>query len=109
MAKHKKKHSKKDELTDDLLDAAVVSLRKFRKISKEFGKLSTGQKLLGGLALAAAGLAYLATQDTKPKAEADDPATGAFLLPDADGETDEAEAGTPGPPTSKGRKGARAR
>lgn len=62
MAKDKKKHSKKDDVSDDLLDMAALSIKKFRKVTKEIGKLSTGQKIVGGLALAAAGLTYLAKQ-----------------------------------------------
>jgi hypothetical protein len=62
MAKDKKKHSKKDDVPDDLLDMAALSIKKFRKVTKEIGKLSTGQKIVGGLALAAAGLTYLAKQ-----------------------------------------------
>ena len=60
MAKDKKKHSKKDALSDDLLDSAALAIKKFRKVTRELGKLSPGQKLVGGLALAAGGLAYLA-------------------------------------------------
>jgi hypothetical protein len=62
MAKDKKKHSKKDDVSDDLLDMAALSIKKFRKVTKEIGKLSTGQKIVGSLALAAAGLTYLAKQ-----------------------------------------------
>jgi hypothetical protein len=109
MAKHKKKHAKKDEMADDLLDTAVVSLKKFRKISKEFGKLSTGQKLLGGLALAAAGLAYLAVQDKSPAKATDDPDTGAFLLPETDDAASDSEAEAPEPSTRKSRKSSRGR
>ena len=64
MAKDKKKDSKKDQVTEDLLDVARTSLKKFRKVTREISKLSTGQKLVGGLALAAAGLTYLATLDS---------------------------------------------
>ncbi|GAA4056052.1 hypothetical protein GCM10022409_49180 [Hymenobacter glaciei] len=63
MPKGKKKHSKKDRVSADVLDLAYASLKKFRKVSREIGKLSTGQKLVGGLALTAAGLAYLALHD----------------------------------------------
>ena len=62
MGKHKKKKNSKkiaDAVPDDVLDAAVVSIRKFRKITNEIAKLSTGQKLVGGLVLAAAGYFYL--------------------------------------------------
>lgn len=64
MAKDKKKHSKKDKASEDIMDVAALSLRKFRKVSKQLSKLSTGQKVVGGLALAAAGLVYLAARET---------------------------------------------
>jgi hypothetical protein len=83
MPKDKKKHSKKkDELSDDILDMAVLSLKKFRKVTKEIGKLSTGQKLVGGIALVAAGLTYLAKQqadDAAPSALDDEATTSATL------------------------------
>jgi len=85
MGKDKKKHSKKDKVSDDLLDVAAVSLKKFRKVTKEISKLSTGQKLVGGIALAAAGLAYLAAQETD-ESSAKDPA------PDDDAPASEAPA-----------------
>lgn len=66
MAKNKKKHPKKDKASDDILDTAAQSLKKFRKVTKQISKLSTGQKLVGGLALAAAGLSYLARQQSVP-------------------------------------------
>ena len=72
MPKDKKKHSKKDQASADILDLARTSLKKFRKVTHEIGKLSTGQKLVGGLALAAAGLAYLATQDATQEPAAPD-------------------------------------
>ncbi|MDB5233371.1 MAG: hypothetical protein JWR44_364 [Hymenobacter sp.] len=59
MGKGKKKH-KHDDVSEDILDVAALSVRKFRKVTKEISKLSTGQKLVGGIALVAAGLAYLA-------------------------------------------------
>ena len=61
MAKHKKKKKsgKKDPGSDDMFSAAAQSIKKFRKVTNEIGKLSTGQKLVGGLALVAAGLIYL--------------------------------------------------
>jgi hypothetical protein len=64
MAKDKKKHSKKDKASENILDAAALSIKKFRKVTKQVGKLSAGQKVVGGIALAAAGLVYLATRDT---------------------------------------------
>ncbi|SFQ66995.1 hypothetical protein [Hymenobacter arizonensis] len=73
--KKKKKHSLKEEVSEDLLDAAAVSVRKFRKVTKEVYKLSTGQKIVGGLALLAAGLTYLAKMefDSNDKADAPKP------------------------------------
>ena len=59
MGKHKKKNSKKNDVSDDVLNTAASSIKKFRKVTNEIGKLSTGQKLAGGLALLAAGLIYL--------------------------------------------------
>jgi|GEM_PF-4304256 len=79
MPKDKKKHAKKDELSDDILDVAHASLKKFRKVTKEIGKLSTGQKLVGGIALLAAGLTYLAKQQAD-EATAGDASTSATLL-----------------------------
>ena len=70
MAKDKKKHSKKDKVSAGILDAATLSVRKFRKVTKEIGKLSTGQKLVGGAALLAAGLTYLAKKQPRPAASA---------------------------------------
>ena len=70
MGKNKKKHSKKNDLSGNVLDVAALSLKKFRKVTKEIGRLSTGQKLVGGVALLAAGLAYLASQDDAPAATA---------------------------------------
>ncbi|MGI4761477.1 MAG: hypothetical protein ACRYF0_12255 [Janthinobacterium lividum] len=81
MPKDKKKHAKKkDELSDDLLDMAALSLKKFRKVSKEISKLSTGQKLVGGVALLAAGLAYLAQQQASEAAPEAEAGTSATLL-----------------------------
>lgn len=82
MPKDKKKQSKKkDELSDDLLDMAALSLKKFRKVSKQIGKLSTGQKLVGGVALLAAGLTYLAKQQVEaPAAAPDDEAAASATL-----------------------------
>ena len=77
MGKNKKKHSKKDKVSEDILDAAALTLKKFRKVTREIGKLSTGQKIVGGLALAAAGLTYLASQQT----EAAEPEPGSHAAP----------------------------
>lgn len=72
MSKNSKKHSKKDGLSEGILDVAALSVKKFRKVTKEIGRLSTGQKLVGGVALLAAGLAYLASQDDAAVATAPD-------------------------------------
>lgn len=68
MGKHKHKHSKKDTVSDDILDAAAISIKKYRKVTNEIAKLSPGQKLVGGLMLLAAGYFYL----DKVKSAADD-------------------------------------
>ena len=81
MPNAKKKHSKQDAASDDLLDLAHASVKKFRKVTREIGKLSTGQKLLGGLALAAAGLVYLAVHD-ETTAPDDKPAEAAPAEPE---------------------------
>ncbi|TYZ09320.1 hypothetical protein FY528_11285 [Hymenobacter lutimineralis] len=59
MGKHKHKHSKKETVSDDILDAAAISIKKYRKVTNELAKLSSGQKLVGGLMLLAAGYFYL--------------------------------------------------
>lgn len=64
MGKGKKKHAKKDQVSEDMLGAAALSIKKFRKVTKEITKLSTGQKVVGGFALLAAGLTYWATQSS---------------------------------------------
>ncbi|WP_426062173.1 hypothetical protein [Hymenobacter sp. B1770] len=69
--KKKKKHSLKEEVSEDLLDAAALSVRKFRKVTKEVQKLSTGQKIVGGIALLAAGLTYLAKMEFDSDDKAD--------------------------------------
>ena len=66
----KQKHSKKDKASNDILDLAHLTLKKFRKVSKEVGKLSSAQKVMGGVALAAAGLVYLAARDSDNAPEA---------------------------------------
>ena len=109
MAKNKKKHSKKDKVSDDILDAAAQSLKKFRKVTRQIGKLSTGQKLVGGLALAAAGLTYLARQQSAP----DDVLPNAPLLLHASKTQSSAEeddvAITQDVPPRRNRKGSKAK
>ena len=81
MPKDKKKHAKKkDELSGDILDMAALSLKKFRKVTKQIGKLSTGQKLVGGIALVAAGLTYLAKQQSEEPEPGENEATSAVDL-----------------------------
>lgn len=77
MGKNKKKHAKKDPASGNVLDVAHLSLKKFRKVTKQIGKLSTGQKLVGGVALLAVGLTYLAQQ------QADAPTPDDALAPEA--------------------------
>ena len=91
MPKTKKKHSKKDAASADVLDLAHASLKKFRKVTREMGKLSTGQKLVGGLALAAAGLVYLAARDGNDET----PGPPADVPPAIDVATDAAPAARP--------------
>ena len=79
MGKHKKKHSKNNDVSDDILSAAALSIRKYRKVTNEIAKLSTGQKLVGSLMLLGAGYFYL------DKLKNDEPETLlpglGFLLP----------------------------
>ena len=114
MGKGKKKHSKKDEVAEDILDVAALSVKKFRKVTNEISKLSTGQKLVGGIALVAAGLAYLASQDSdadkQPAASAASSATPQLAASDAHSVAkDEAEAPTKATSSHKSRKPAKAK
>ena len=59
MGKDKKKGSKTNKPSQALLETAAYSLKRFRHFSKQVGKLSTTQKMVGGVALLAAGYAYL--------------------------------------------------
>ncbi|GAA4348926.1 hypothetical protein GCM10023185_05300 [Hymenobacter saemangeumensis] len=99
MGKGKKKHSNKETVSGDLLDAAVLSVKKFRKVTREIGKLSTGQKLLGGAALVAAGLLYLVVQDVESEDKGPSGVSAATdRLPEAKAEaTDEVKADEPTP------------
>ena len=101
MAKDKKKRSKKDPASENIMDAAALSLKKFRKVTKQIGKLSTGQKLAGGAALLAAGLVYLANRDG-PAATPAQPAPGPPAA-DADAAA-EADAPADAPAPRKARK-----
>jgi hypothetical protein len=62
MSKANKKQLKKRAFAPELLGQAAHSLRKFRRVTKQVSRLSTAQKLLGGLALVAASVAYLRTR-----------------------------------------------
>lgn len=105
MGKGKKKHSKKDDVADDILDVAAVSVRKFRKVTKEIHKLSTGQKIVGGLALLAAGLTYLAKQNLDSDQAAASPTSDAPQLASAQPAAPvEPEAGPKPSPPRKTRK-----
>ncbi|PJJ53274.1 hypothetical protein [Hymenobacter chitinivorans] len=70
MAKDKKKSAKKgkDKSAASPVEGAVKVLRKFRKTTRAVGKLSTGQKIVGGVALLAAGLTYLAKKHAEEEA-----------------------------------------
>ena len=105
----KKKHGKKDQTSEDMLDMAALSLKKFRKVTRQIGKLSTGQKLVGGLALAAAGLVYLAQQ--KPTADQSATPTPEAPLLLGTGHRHAAREDEPAeaPAAKKSRKGPRAR
>lgn len=58
MGKSKKKKSKDNGVSDDIIDGAALSIKRFRKVTNEIAKLSTGQKVVGSLALLAAGYLY---------------------------------------------------
>ncbi|GAB3303124.1 hypothetical protein [Hymenobacter tenuis] len=106
MGKHKKKKHAKQvaaAVPDDVLDAAVLSIKKFRKVTNEIAKLSTGQKLVGGLVLAAAGLIYLDQRKGKPDATPHHaPKADWARLPEANTTfaTEEVVAAAPRPTTS---------
>lgn len=106
MGKGKKKHSKKDKVSDDIMEVAAASLKKFRKVTRQIGKLSTGQKLVGGVALLAAGLTYLANRP----ADAPDSSVPSrrLIAPDAahpaEPAFDEADHETEDAPAFKSRK-----
>ncbi|GAB3829930.1 hypothetical protein [Hymenobacter jeollabukensis] len=59
MGKKHKKSKKQDSVSDSLLDATALSIKKYRKVTDEIAKLSPLQKLVGGLAVVAAGYYYL--------------------------------------------------
>ena len=59
MSKNKPKDSKKNKASGDLLDSATLGLQQFRRFAKQVQKLSTTQKIVGGLAVLAAGYALI--------------------------------------------------
>lgn len=77
MSKSKKKDSKKSKDTSDLLDTATLGLKKYRRFAKQVKKLSTAQKVVGGLALLAAGYAFVVNsslgEDAAEAPAADEP------------------------------------
>jgi len=70
MAKEKKKNSKKDHKPNDVFDNTAKTIKKFRRVTKNITKLTTGQKVVGGVALLAAGLVYLAKKQDGASAAA---------------------------------------
>ena len=106
MAKGKKKHSKKDKVSESILDMAALSLKKFRKVTKEIGKLSTSQKVVGGCALLAIGYTYLAGQNTEAATPAPGSRPAPLLLGTAHHHraSDEENAGESAPPSGPPRK-----
>ena len=76
MSKSKKKDSKKSKGSSDLLDTATLGLKKYRRFAKQIKKLSTTQKVVGGLALLAAGYAFITNSslgEDAAEAPADEP------------------------------------
>lgn len=90
MGKNKPKGSKKSKVTLDLLNSATDGLRKFRRFTKQVSKLSTTQKVVGGLAVLAAGYALI-TKASPPEADSQTPAV--------DEHTPPAALSNPAPPT----------
>lgn len=74
MSKSKNKGSKKEKPSSDLLDSATVGLKKFRRFAKQVKKLSTTQKIVGSLALLAAGYALI-TKSSPDEASTEAPAS----------------------------------
>ena len=80
MSESKNKGSQKEKPASALpasnvLDSATVSLQKFRRFAKQVKKLSTTQKVVGSLALLAAGYA-LVSNSTPNEAPTEAPASG---------------------------------
>jgi hypothetical protein len=98
MSKSKNKGSKKRKNTSDLLEAATVGLKQYRRFAKQVKKLSTTQKVVGGLAFLAAGFAYLTTTSEERTEPAPDPAAALKQpeLPPDEGQR-------PGPPAGSAK------
>lgn len=75
MSKNKNKGSKKNKGARDLLASATARLQQFRRLAKQAQKLSTPQKVMGGLGLLVAGYAFL-TRRTPVKSPTQAPASG---------------------------------
>ena len=107
----KNKHSKKDDISENILDVATVALKKYRKVTKEISKLSTGQKIAAGIALAAAGLAYLAATEGSDGQPSEEPGAGKSAAREASKESskagDDAETETEPAASRRNRKGAK--
>ncbi len=74
MGKRQHRHRKKASPSQDLLDTATTALKQFSRFTNQVRKLSTTQKVVGGVALATAGLVLLGKRpatDTVPAAPAD--------------------------------------
>ncbi|MFC7671145.1 hypothetical protein ACFQT0_29920 [Hymenobacter humi] len=73
MSKKKPKGSKKNKAYGDLLDTATLGLKKFRRFARQVNKLSSTQKVVGGLAVLAAGYAFItnSSPDESPAAAPD--------------------------------------
>ncbi|RTQ45918.1 hypothetical protein EJV47_24115 [Hymenobacter gummosus] len=114
MGKNKKKHKKQDSVSDNVFDATALSIKKYRKVTNELAKLSPGQKLLGGLLLAAAGYFYY--KNLRDEDWQDSPVAGllpvpllplvrrAAHAPQSPAEPEPAEVVEPTPPVVKKRK-----
>ena len=98
ISKNKPKGSKKSKASDDLLDAATVGLQNFRRFAKQVNKLSTTQRVVGGLAVLAAGYALITNTSPNEAPALDEPAPMPEALPTAKPST---PARTPKPKRAK--------
>ena len=100
-----------------MLDAAALSIKKFRKVTNQIQKLSTGQKIVGGIALLVAGLTYLSKLDldmgtesrSAPAPSADEPRRLGPAPADAQDDGDATGAARPPQAPRKTRKPAKAK